>query len=156
MFNRLSDELGKTIGKHQIIYRPTIGRFTKLEEPTARESLISPPTKTTSGSPLNTVIASSSSSTIDSSIHDNAPSSASAFSPMPHLKAVNAAFMERTPFAIDDAGDDDDDSDLDMVHGEDDDQVMDEVDAFLEAHDSGLTEADKEVAKDLLHAEPVK
>jgi hypothetical protein len=157
MFNRLSDELGKTIGKHQIIYRPTIGRFTKLEEPTARESLISPPTKTTSsGSPLNTVIASSSSSTIDSSIHDNAPSSASAFSPMPHLKAVNAAFMERTPFAIDDAGDDDDDSDLDMVHGEDDDQVMDEVDAFLEAHDSGLTEADKEVAKGLLHAEPVK
>ncbi|KAG2122666.1 rab-GTPase-TBC domain-containing protein [Suillus cothurnatus] len=157
MFNRLSDELGKTIGKHQIIYRPTIGRFTKLEEPTARESLISPPTKTTSsGSPLNTVITSSSSSTIDSSIHDNAPSSASAFSPMPHLKAVNAAFMERTPFAIDDAGDDDDDSDLDMVHGEDDDQVMDEVDAFLEAHDSGLTEADKEAAKDLLHAEPVK
>lgn len=75
---------------------------------------------------------------------------------MPHLKAVNAAFMERTPFAIDDAGDDDDDSDLDMVHGEDDDRVLDEVDAFLEAHDSGLTEADKEMAKDLLNAEPVK
>ena len=54
--------------------------------------------------------------------------------------------MERTPFAIDDAGDDDD-SDLDMVHGEDDDQVMDEVDAFLEAHDPGLTDADKEAAK---------
>lgn len=51
---------------------------------------------------------------------------------MPHFKAVNAAFMERTPFAIDDAGDDDDDSDLDMVHGEDDDdQVMDEVSCFL-------------------------
>lgn len=157
MFNRLSDELGKTIGKHQVIYRPTIGRFTKLEEPTARESLISPPAKTTSGSSLNSVVASSSSSTLGASpIHDNDPSPASVFSPMPHLKAVNAAFMERTPFAIDDAGDDDDDSDLDMVHGEDDDQVMDEVDAFLEAHDSGLTEADKEVAKDLLHAEPVK
>lgn len=157
MFNRLSDELGKTIGKHQVIYRPTIGRFTKLEEPTARESLISPPAKTTSGSSLNSVVASSSSSTPGvSPIHDNDPSPASVFSPMPHLKAVNAAFMERTPFAIDDAGDDDDDSDLDMVHGEDDDQVMDEVDAFLEAHDSGLTEADKEVAKDLLHAEPVK
>lgn len=157
MFNRLSDELGKTIGKHQVIYRPTIGRFTKLEEPTARESLISPPTKTTSGSSLDTVLVSSSSSTLDaSSIHDSGPSSASVFSPMPHFKAVNAAFMERTPFAIDDAGDDDDDSDLDVVHGEDDDQVLDEVDAFLEAHDSGLTEADKEVAKDLLHAEPVK
>jgi TBC1 domain family member 8/9 len=54
-----------------------------------------------------------------------------AFSPMSHFKAVNAAFMERTPFAIDDAGDDDDDSDLDMVHGEDDDdQVLDEVSGF--------------------------
>lgn len=158
MFNRLSDELGKTIGKHQVIYRPTIGRFTKLEEPTARESLISPPTKTSSpGSSLDTAVAPSSSSTLDtSSIHDNGPLSGSVFSPMPHLKAVNAAFMERTPFAIDDAGDDDDDSDLDMVHGEDDDRVLDEVDAFLEAHDSGLTEADKEMAKDLLNAEPVK
>lgn len=160
IFHRLSDELGKTIGKHQVIYRPTIGRFTKLEEPTARESLISPSAKTTfSGSSLGTVAGSGSSPTLAldaSSIQDNGTSSASVFSPMPHLKAVNAAFMERTPFAIDDAGDDDDDSDLDMVHGEDDDQVLDEVDAFLEAHDSGLTEADKEVAKDLLNAEPVK
>jgi len=41
--------------------------------------------------------------------------------------------MERTPFAIDDAGDDEDDSDFDMVHGEDDDQVMDEVSSFLHA-----------------------
>ncbi|KAG2147822.1 rab-GTPase-TBC domain-containing protein [Suillus bovinus] len=157
MFNRFSDELGKTIGKHQVIYRPTIGRFTKLEEPTARESLISPLSKTTSGTSLDNTAVSNSSATLDaSSIHDHGPSSASVFSPMPHLKVVNAAFMERTPFAIDDAGDDDDDSDLDMVHGEDDDQVLDEVDAFLEAHDSGLTEADKEVAKDLLNAEPVK
>jgi hypothetical protein len=50
---------------------------------------------------------------------------------MSHFKVVNAAFMERTPFAIDDAGDDDDDSDLDMVHGEDDDdQVLDGVSGF--------------------------
>ncbi|KAG1738928.1 rab-GTPase-TBC domain-containing protein [Suillus paluster] len=156
MFNRLSDELGKTIGKHQVIYRPKIGRFTKLEEPTARESLISPSAKTTfSGSSSDTVAVSSSPSTITldaSSMQEKG----SAFSPMPHFKAVNTAFMERTPFAIDDAGDDDDDSDLDMVHGEDDDQVLDEVDAFLEAHDSGLSEADKEAAKDLLNAEPVK
>jgi hypothetical protein len=116
----------------QVIYRPTIGRFTKLDEPTARESLISPSAKTTSGSSSDTVVVSSPSSTLGaSSINDNDPSSASVFSPMPHLKAVNAAFMERTPFAIDDAGDDDDDSDLDMVHGEDDDQVMDEVSGFL-------------------------
>lgn len=31
-----------------------------------------------------------------------------------------------------------------------------QVDAFLQAHDSGLTEADKEVAKELLTASPMK
>jgi hypothetical protein len=111
--------------------------------------------------------------------------------PMPMMQAVNAVLMERTPFGIDDAKDDEeDDEDLDEGVG---DGVMDEVsnslqvlvcgefwicskvDAFLEAHDSGLTEEDKKVASgewlagfphlelflilsflDLLHAEPVK
>ena len=41
--------------------------------------------------------------------------------------------------------DEDEDEDEDEVN--EDDQVLDEVDAFLEAHDSGLTEADREVAK---------
>jgi len=77
-------------------------------------------------------------------------------SAMPMVKAANAALMERTPFAIDDAKDDDDDSEDESNQGGEDDQVLDEVDAFLEAHDSGLTDADQEVAKDLLHAEPVK
>lgn len=151
IFHKISDELGKTIGKHQVIYRPAIGRITKLEEPKARESLVSPASKSTFGSGSSGTLAtsqgSSSTLTVDAiAAHDGGPGSA-VFSPLPHVKAVNAAFMERTPFAIDDVGDDDDDSDLDMVHGEDDDQVMDEVDAFLEAHDSGLTDADKEVAK---------
>jgi hypothetical protein len=122
----------------QVVYRPTIGRFTKLEEPTARESLISPSAKAPllGGSSDTLAVSNSSSSTaIDgSSTQDDGPGSAlasAAFSPMSHFKAVNAAFMERTPFAIDDAGDDDDDSDLDMVHGEDDDdQVLDEVSGF--------------------------
>ncbi|KAF8554319.1 TBC-domain-containing protein [Imleria badia] len=162
IFHKLSDELGKTIGKHQVIYRPTIGRYTKLEEPKAREPLVSPSRKSTVVSNGSDTLATSQSSSSTLTINalaaqDNGPGSAlsSTFSPLPHVKAVKAAFMERTPFAIDDAGDDDDDSDLDLVHGEDDDQVMDEVDAFLEAHDSGLTDADKEVAKDLLNAKPV-
>jgi hypothetical protein len=54
------------------------------------------------------------------------------------LPIVQAALMERTPFAIDDAKDDDEESDEDLG---------DTGDAFLEAHDSGLTDADKEVAK---------
>jgi len=72
------------------------------------------------------------------------------------IQAMNAAaaLMERTPFAIDDAKDDDDEDELGI--SDNDDQVMDEVDAFLEAHDSGLTDADKKVADDLLHAEPLK
>lgn len=119
----------------QVVYRPAIGRFTKLEEPTARESLISPSAKAPlSGASSDTLAVSNSPSTLSidaTSIQEkDGPSSAATsavFSPLPHFKAVNAAFMERTPFAIDDVGDDDDDSDLDMVHGEDDDQVMDEV-----------------------------
>ena len=72
---------------------------------------------------------------------------ADALSPLPHLSAATAALMERTPFAIDDAGDEDED-DFEGHEGlEDDDRVLDEVDAFLEAHDSGLTEADQELAK---------
>lgn len=161
IFHKLSDELGKTIGKHQVVYRPRIGRYTKLEEPKARESLVSSASKSTFGSNSSDTLLEEKSSIQDSSstltvdamaAQEKGPGSAlsSTFSPMPHVKAVNAALMERTPFAIDDVGDDDDDdddSDLDIVHGEDDDQVMDEVDAFLEAHDSGLTDADKEVAK---------
>ncbi|KAL4062363.1 rab-GTPase-TBC domain-containing protein [Scleroderma citrinum] len=167
MFHKLSDELGKTIGKHQVVYRPAIGRYTRAEEPRARESLLSPvPGKsalssgdTTTLSPSNASSLTLTADAIAGSSLDDGPTSAAlssaGFSSMPYVKAVSAAFLERTPFAIDDVGDDEDDSDLDLVHGEDDDQVMDEVDAFLEANDSGLSEADKEVAKDLLHAKPI-
>lgn len=55
--------------------------------------------------------------------------------------------MERTPFAIDSAQDEDEDDDDFFDDDGEDDQVLDEVDAFLEAHDSGLTEADKKVAQ---------
>ena len=56
--------------------------------------------------------------------------------------------MERTPFAIDDAKDEDEeDLTSDEEFESEDDGVLDEVDAFLEAHDSGLTEDQKEIAK---------
>lgn len=71
--------------------------------------------------------------------------------------------MERTPFAIDDVKDDEEDDEDFLGDNDHDDEVMDEViyfptchitshanglqvDAFLEAHDSGLTDADKAVA----------
>jgi hypothetical protein len=45
------------------------------------------------------------------------------------VKAANAALMERSHFAIDDAtgDDDDDDTDDESERGADDDQVLDEV-----------------------------
>ncbi|KAJ7483335.1 rab-GTPase-TBC domain-containing protein [Mycena latifolia] len=165
MFNMFTDEIGKTIGKHQVVHRPSIGRYTKLEEPKARESLLTPSmrhsaSKSSLSAESTKTVATSTSSTlsVDVNVSEKAslPSSGSGFSPLPMLQAANIALMERTPFAIDDAKDDEDESDEDVDGGENDDQVMDEVDAFLEAHDSGLTDADKEVAKDLLNAEPVK
>lgn len=64
------------------------------------------------------------------------------------VNAANAALMERSRFA-DDAIEDDLDEDEELGIADNDDHVMDEVDAFLEAHDSGLTEADKKVAQGL-------
>ncbi|KAI6009228.1 rab-GTPase-TBC domain-containing protein [Pisolithus marmoratus] len=167
IFHKLSDELGKTIGKHQVVYRPAIGRYTRAEEPRARESLLSPvPSKFTFGSPSSdssTLAPPVSSSTLTiepllpplphddklvtvSTPHSAALSSAG-LATMPHLQAVSAAFLERTPFAIDDAGEEDED--------DDDDSELDKVDAFLEANDSGLSEADKQVARDLVNAKPI-
>ncbi|KAF8211085.1 rab-GTPase-TBC domain-containing protein [Mycena galopus ATCC 62051] len=168
MFNMFTDEIGKTIGKHQVVHRPSIGRYTKLEEPKARESLLTPSMRhsasksslssiseaTTKTAASVTSKSSTSTLSVDVSVpgKDSLPSSNSGFSPLPMLHAANIALMERTPFAIDDAKDDEDDSESELDGEENDDQVMDEVDAFLEAHDSGLTDADKEVAKDLINA----
>lgn len=155
MFNMFTDEIGKTIGKHQVsidqllnfflfanleikvIHRPSIGRYTKLEEPKARESLLTPsmrksPSKSSlTGSSSTTTLAASSSSTLAVNVKaeptkalPTVPDSAS-FSPM--VQAVNASLMERTPFAIDDAKDEEDESDDELDGPDNDDQVMDEV-----------------------------
>lgn len=183
IFNKLSDEVARTIGRHKVEHMPAIGRYTALEEPKARESLLTPSMRhSASGTSLNALdtgvktptMASPSTSFVDhisttppsttNSSHlavdllsPLTPGSAihSEFSPLPIVKAANAALMtmERTPFAIDDAKDEDDEDDEDSDTDEDfesgDEAVLDEVDAFLEAHDPGLTEDQKEVAKGL-------
>ncbi|KAJ8487454.1 hypothetical protein ONZ45_g14324 [Pleurotus djamor] len=190
MFNMFTDEIGKAVGKHHVIHKPSIGRYTKLEEPKARESLLTPGMRRSmSQGNLSSKAkedeekasaASSSTLTVDAITQPSkdaspAPPSSAIYSPIPKplIQASTLAFMERTPFAIDDAKDEDEDSDGELDEGDNDDEVLDEVDAFLEAHDSGLTEADKEVAKgrlillpnaflvvifssDLRTAEPVK
>ncbi|KZT70826.1 TBC-domain-containing protein [Daedalea quercina L-15889] len=168
-FNIVTDQIGRTIGKHQIYHRPAIGKITSLEEPKARESLLTPTMRhstsqasldnkaSESSTNLATASVSTSSSllTVDTPIPKSKISPAE-YSPMPSMlqAAANAAaYMERTPFAIDDAKDGDEDTDDES--GVEDDGVMDEVDAFLEEHDTGLTDADRELAKDLINAEPV-
>ncbi|KAG6811223.1 hypothetical protein H0H92_008440 [Tricholoma furcatifolium] len=166
IFNMFTDEVGKTIGRHQVIQRPSIGRYTKLEEPKARESLLTPsmrksPSKANLAggtSPTSTpALPKSSSLTVDVNAQPSKtlpviPPTAS-LSPMAH--AVNA-LMERTPFAIDDAKDDEEDSGEEFEGNDNDDRVMDEVDAFLEAHDSGLTDADQKVANGAKFTSPFR
>lgn len=145
----------------------------QLQEPKARESLLTPSmrrssSRTSLGSTTETPQSSSqpqlsSSSSASSSLP--APASSESIpsdplSPLPQITAANAALMERATFAIDTAKDEDDASDEEEAFGigGDDDEVMDEVDAFLEAHDSGLSAADQELAKGenlLQHIMPV-
>jgi len=157
MFNLFTDEIGKTIGKHQVVHRPSIGRYKSLEEPKARESLLTPGMRHSTSKPILRDSSSSSSSlsvNVPPTPSAKEPASAIGYSPM--VQAANAALLARPAFTIDDSKDDDEETEDDLETGDNDDQVMDEVDAFLEAHDSGLTDADKEVAKDLINAEPVK
>ena len=183
ILQKLSDDVGRTIGKHKVEHMPAIGRYTTLEEPKARESLLTPSMRrSASRTSLNaqdseppivkSIGAPSVASPPTLSVDPTTPSKTtksglsavdprspltpgsamhSEFSPLPMVKAANAALltMERTPFAIDDAKDEDEDDDLDTdsAFESEDDAVLDEVDAFLEAHDSGLTEDQKEVAK---------
>jgi hypothetical protein len=182
IFHKLSDEVGRTIGKHKVEHMPAIGRYTTLEEPKARESLLTPSMRRSASrtsldaqegdSPVVSSIGAPAVSTSTLSVDQTTPPKTtksghlgsrsrspltpgsamhSEFSPLPIVKAANAALltMERTPFAIDDSKDEDDDEDLesDEEFESEDDAVLDEVDAFLEAHDPGLTEDQKEVAK---------
>lgn len=60
---------------------------------------------------------------------------------MAKANAAAAAVMERQAFAIDEVGDEDDldEAELGELGGEDDEKMMDEVDAFLEANDNSVT-----------------
>jgi TBC1 domain family member 8/9 len=147
LFHKLSDEVGKTIGRHQVIHRPSIGRYTSIEDTRPRESLLTPAMRRSS-SKSSLTLTSTSTEDVGKSRSSNAaetsgpasllpivpgaePSSLIPVSPMgldPLAQATNVvanALMERTPFAIDDAGDEDDE-DEDEEESEQDD-VLDEV-----------------------------
>ena len=130
-----------------MLHKPSIGKYTKLEEPRARESLLTPTLRRTmskaslaesSTTTLATTSTKSTSTlTVDTTLESkdlplppppNVPESAS-LSSMPMIQAMNAAaaLMERTPFAIDDAKDDDDEDEDELGISDNDDQVLDEV-----------------------------
>ncbi len=146
LFHKLSDEVGKTIGRHQVLHRPSIGRYTSIEDTRPRESLLTPAmrhsssksslksTSTSTESTSRLTVAAETNSVATSSTLVTTEAEKSALSPTspagidPLAQATNVvanAFMERTPFAIDDAGDDDEDED-DEEEAEQDD-VLDEV-----------------------------
>ena len=154
LFHKLSDEVGKTIGRHQVIHRPSIGRYTSVEDTRPRESLLTPAMRRSSS---KSSLKSTSSAVEDRSGSTGGGGTAAAETPAsrssgsggllpraaadadlnptsptgldPLSQATNVvanALMERTPFAIDDAGDDEDD-DEDEEESEQDDDVLDEV-----------------------------
>jgi TBC1 domain family member 8/9 len=146
LFHKFSDEVGKTIGRHQVIHRPSIGRYTSIEDTRPRESLLTPAMrhsssksslKSTSASTESmspsmaaeeTSVATSSTLVITTEAEKSALSPTSPAGIDPLAQATNLvanAFMERTPFAIDDAGDDDEDEDEEEESEPDD--VLDEV-----------------------------
>lgn len=160
LLNIVTDQIGRTIGKHQVgshiatgvecsqidgaqvYHRPAIGKITSLEEPKARESLLTPTMRRSSSQSFDSQVSDGSSTVITPSTStskstslltvETPPSksklSLAEYSPMPSMlqAAANAAsYMERTPFAIDDAKDDEEEEDDES--GVEDDGVMDEV-----------------------------
>jgi hypothetical protein len=153
LFHKLTDEVGKTIGRHQVIHRPSIGRYTSIEETRPRESLLTPGMRSSSSSSGTTSAASGTAEeteeekaavtaprgAADTLGHGLAlptdPLSPGGVDPIAQATIAANALMERTPFAIDDAGDedesDDDESDESEDETEYEDDVLDEVRLLL-------------------------
>lgn len=203
IFNRFADEVGKTIGKHQVsselqsnstlatnlttqvANKPSIGKMDRvvaLQEPKARESLLTASmrekqlTGSSSSSSVNVTtqpsetLAELASLTITPSISSpaalavptTAPASGDPVPPSPSPLNPLALVSERTAFAIDEAKEEEEDlEDFDDI-AEDGllDEVRvafllrsacgltwDQVDAFLEEHDAGLSAAENNAAK---------
>jgi len=103
----------------------------KLEEPKARESLLTPSMRSALSSPAPGHPGTPKTPTAPKAAADTPPQLSSqdsqTYSPMKQVEVANAALLERTAFAIDDAKDEDEGSDADSGGGADDDEVMDEV-----------------------------
>ena len=147
-FNRFADGLGSALGRHAEWRKPAIGKIDPVHvtsDVQTRESLLNPAQQEVQRmrSP-----SSASSSTLTSTASQmpsrlRAPSTSSTMDMKRKdendmLRAAQEAILHRPNFAIDAIGD----SDEDAPGGEDEEGVMDEVEAFLKANDTdekGLT-----------------
>ncbi|KAG8995847.1 hypothetical protein FRB94_008735 [Tulasnella sp. JGI-2019a] len=159
LFNRLADEIGKSIGKHHVESRPSIGK-------------VGP------GLPLSETKESSGRSTSSNSVTLPPPSVVPPNEKQPPTLAVPSQSEQYTPtdgalssstlipipvmperkaFAVDRPNEEAEEDDMYAIGADDDDEMMDEVDAFLEAHDNkGLADADNAEANGLRVASPSK
>lgn len=154
--------------------KPAIGKFDKLQEPAPKEALLQPSARKQSTSSIITTATSSSGSaapvsgptsqrmpslTVPVSSSSSSPSARNSplvneISLLAKAEAAAQAVMERKTFAVDEAKDDEE---LDAIlggsnaTGEDEEGLLDAVDAFLNEHDAqaqtGLSEADRRAAK---------
>ena len=138
LFHKFSDEVGKTIGRHQVIHRPSIGRYTSIEETRPRESLLTSAIRPSSSGTTPAVSLQAAEKTDATTTEPKPlpllpdPTSPGGVDPLAQATIAAHALMERTPFAIDGPGDDDDDDDDDEDEDEEDgeaydDDVLDEV-----------------------------
>lgn len=157
LFNRFADEIGKTMGKHHIDHRPSIGKVIRdvsIAEPASRESLL-PRTGSSSSGSIATVPETQPSS--DDRLVTPTAALSIGSGPAPPASLIPVPIiMERKTFAIDESNNEGEEDMYAIGGGDDDDEMMDEVDAFLEANDKGLTEAQNAEAKVLLTASPLK
>ncbi|WVW78360.1 hypothetical protein I302_100314 [Kwoniella bestiolae CBS 10118] len=166
--NRLADGFGAALGKHAEWRKPALS---KTIEPStsgdlrARESLLTPAQQAGQfqRQRSSSAVSQTSTKTVESTTTVGTPDEKRSLADVEAryreesqmVKAAQEAVMHRPNFAIDAIGDSDDEE---GAEGEGEEDVMDEVEAFLKAHgddDSGLKGEQKKVAEDLLKAEPM-
>ncbi len=139
-FNKFADGIGSALGRHTEWRMPSIGKpeAAQQAEVKARESLLSPAQKEQQRVRSPTTMSTA-------SMESTATTERQVREDQDILRAAQEAVMHRPNFAIDAIGDSDGEDD----GAEDDEGVMDEVEAFLKANDTdekGIEGKEKELA----------
>jgi hypothetical protein len=147
-FNRFADGLGSALGRHAEWRKPAIGKNDPVHvtsDVQTRESLLNPAQQEVQRRRSPSTASNSTFTNVSEQLptRTRAPSTSSTMSNKRQddadmLRAAQEAIMHRPNFAIDAIGE----GDEDVQGGEDEEGVMDEVEAFLKANDTdekGLT-----------------